>query len=55
MFQFASLLYHSVLRPILVAGLQERSKPSRDNPEDSCENGRKSRRHNPKEKTEIAV
>lgn len=50
MFQFTSPLYLSVLGPILVARLRERSKPSRDNPEDNRENGGRSRRHDPKEK-----
>lgn len=53
MFWFASVLYRSLLGPVLVARLQKKSKSGRENPEDSHGNGGKFRTLNLKEKSEI--
>lgn len=55
MFQFASVLYHTLLGPVLVARLQKISKSGRENPEDDHGNGGKFRTLNPKEKSEIVI
>lgn len=53
MFRYASVFYHSLRGPVLVARLQQISKSGRENPEN--ENGGKSRTLNRKEKYEIVT
>lgn len=55
MLQFASVLYHSLLGPVLVATLQKMSKSGRKNPEDGHGYGGKFRTLNLKEKSEIVI
>lgn len=55
MLQFASVLYHSLLGPVLVARLQKISKSGRENPENGHGNGVKFRTLNPEEKSEIGI